>query len=192
MARRNISFLPNQYYHVYNRGAHKSEIFRADGDYLYLLRQVKELSEKCDITIIAYCLMPNHYHFLLRQNGDTTVSQFIQAIFNIYSKAFNSKYNHSGTLFEGSFKAILVDKTEYLLHLCRYIHRNPLDSGIVHHPAEWKFSNYLEWTIKRAGELVDIEFVQDNFGSAEEYEEFVTSYIPPDKTEKVLRHYLFA
>jgi REP element-mobilizing transposase RayT len=68
----------------------------------------------------------------------------MQSIFNIYSKAFNSKYKHSGTLFEGNFKAILVDNTDYLLHICRYIHRNPMEAGMVNHPSEWKFSNYLE------------------------------------------------
>jgi REP element-mobilizing transposase RayT len=191
MARRNISFLPNQYYHIYNRGAHKLEIFRAASDYRFLLQLIKNRAEKYDISVIAYCLMPNHYHFLFRQNSDTTISSFIQAVFNLYSKAFNRKYCHSGTLFERSFQAILVNQTEYLLHLCRYIHRNPLDAGMVKHPAEWEFSNYLEWVKKRTGKLVDMEFVRDNFGNSEEYEDFVLSYVPLDKTEKVLRHYLF-
>ena len=81
--------------------------------------------------MIAYCLMHNHYHFLLRQNGEIKISRFMQAVFNIYTKAFNSKYELSETLFEGPSRAIHVDRSEYLLQLCHYIHRNPLEAGIA-------------------------------------------------------------
>ncbi len=110
MARRKIVFNPNCYYHIYNRGAHKIIIFRNDRDYIFLLKLLKEQAKKCDITVIAYCLMDNHYHFILRQNGDVEVSQFMQAIFNIYTKAFNTTYELSGTLFEGLYKAIFIDR----------------------------------------------------------------------------------
>lgn len=182
MARRKIAFLPNQYYHVFNRGAHRLEIFRSAGDYRYLLGKIKQQALICDISVIAYFLMPNHFHFLLRQNGDVAISHFMQAFL---------KYNHSGTLFEGNFKAILVDNTDFLLHICRYIHRNPLQAGLVNHPSEWKFSNFLEWVGIRSGELVDKEFVSTNFGSPIEYQEFVLSDIPPEGIDKSLRHYLF-
>jgi len=191
MARRNILFIPNNYYHVYNRGAHKNYIFRNDADYLFLLKYVKKELERCAITVIAYCLMDNHYHFLLRQDGDIEISKFMQAVFNVYTKAFNTKYKHSGTLFEGSFKAIRVERDEYLLHLCRYIHRNPLEAGLVVKPEQWHYSNYAEFIGKRNGTLVDTSFVKENFGSPEEYEEFVMKYVPPEKTQKELRHYLF-
>jgi len=145
MARRKILFLPNNYYHVYNRGVHQHNIFRNDADYKFLLKYVKKESERCGMTVIAYCLMDNHYHFLLRQNGDIEISQFMQAVFNVYTKAFNTKYKLSGTLFEGPFKAIHVDRNEYLLHLCRYIHRNPLDTGMAVKPEQWDYSNYAEF-----------------------------------------------
>ena len=192
MARRNILFLPNNYYHIYNRGAHKDNIFRNDADYFFLLKYVKKELEKCAITVIAYCLMDNHYHFLLRQNRVIEISKFMQAVFNVYTKAFNTKYKHSGTLFEGPFKAILVERNEYLLQLCRYIHRNPLEAGLVVKPEQWHYSNYAEFIGKRNGTLVDNEFVKENFGSPKEYEEFVMNYIPPEKTQKELRHYLFS
>ena len=191
MARRKVPFLPNQYYHIYNRGAHRIDIFRNDADYVFLLKLVKEQAQKCGVSVIAYCLMHNHYHFLLRQDGDTKISKFMQAIFNVYTKAFNSKYELSGTLFEGPFRAIHVDRSEYLLHLCRYIHRNPLDAGIVIAPEQWHYSNYLEFVDQRDGVLVDRDFVRMNFGSPEEYREFVMEYIPPEKTQKELRYYLF-
>ncbi len=191
MARRKILFLPNNYYHIYNRGAHQNNIFRTDADYKFLLKYVKKEIERCAITVVAYCLMDNHYHFLLRQNGDPEISQFMQAVFNIYTKAFNTKYKLSGTLFEGPFKAIHVDRSEYLLHLCRYIHRNPLDAGMVVKPEQWDYSNYAEFIGKRNGDLVDKEFVKINFGTPEAYEDFVMNYVPPEKTQKELRHYLF-
>ena len=191
MARRNVPFLPGYYYHIYNRGAHKWGIFRTDTDYLFLLKLIREQSREFDISIIAYCLLPNHYHFLIRQNGDATISRFMQAVFNVYSKFFNTRHEHSGTLFEGPFKAIWVDKTEYLFHLCRYIHQNPVNAGLVFHPEKWQYSNYLEFVGKRAGILVDKQFVDENFGTATDYEQFVMDYVPPEKTENVLRHYLF-
>lgn len=136
MAARKILFLPNNYYHIYNRGAHRSQIFRNDADCVFLLKYVKKEAERCAMTIIAYCLMDNHYHFLLRQNGDTEISKFMQTIFNVYTKAFNTKYRHSGTLFEDPYKAIHVDRNEYFLHLCRYIHRNPLEANLVVTPEQ--------------------------------------------------------
>lgn len=191
MARRKTIFLPNNYYHIYNRGVHQTNIFRNDRDYVFLLKLVKEQAKKCDITIIAYCLMDNHYHFILRQNGDIEISQFMQAIFNVYTKAFNDKYKQSGTLFEGPFKSIHVERNEYLLHLCRYIHRNPLEASMVVKPEQWHYSNYAEFVGKRKGSLVDNDFVKINFGTPEIYEDFVMNYIPPEKTQKELRHYLF-
>ena len=191
MARRNVPFLSNQYYHIYNRGAHRIDIFRNDADYIFLLKLVKEQAEKCDISVIAYCLMHNHYHLLLRQNDDIQISKFMQAVFNVYTKAFNSKYQLSGTLFEGPFRAIHIDRTEYLLYLCRYIHRNPLEAGIVLVPEQWHYSNYLEFIGQREGTLVDRKFVKENFGSPEEYRKFVMDHVPPEKDRKELRHYLF-
>jgi putative transposase len=191
MARRNIPFLPNNYYHVYNRGANKADIFLNDKDYVFLLKQIKDHIREFAITVIAYCLMSNHYHFVLRQNGEAKINDFMQAVFYVYSSAFNTIHKHSGTLFEGPFRSILIDKNEYLLHLCRYIHRNPLEAGMVIKPEQWHYSNYAEFIGKRNGVLVDHEFVKENFGTPEAYEDFVMSYIPPEKIRKGLRHYLF-
>ncbi|MDP1548139.1 MAG: transposase [Anaerolineales bacterium] len=191
MARRKVIFLSNHYYHVYNRGVHQNNIFLNDADFKFLLKYIKREAKRCGITVVVYCLMNNHYHFILRQDGDIAISEFMQAVFNIYTKAFNAKYKLSGTLFEGPYKAIHVDQNPYLLQLCRYIHRNPLEAGIVVKPEQWDYSNYAEFIGKRNGSLVDREFVKMNFGSPENYEDFVLNYIPPEKTQKELRHYLF-
>jgi REP element-mobilizing transposase RayT len=181
MARREVIFLPGQYYHIYNRGANRKDIFLTSDNYEFLLRRVREKSIVNNIAIIAYCLMPNHYHFLVRQNSEISVGDFTQSIFNSYSKAFNKSFCRTGTLFEGPYKAIAIAKYEYLLHLCRYIHINPVEAGLVTHPSEWKYSNYVDWIGKRIDGLTDLEFIQENFPQPEEYEEFVLSYVPPEK-----------
>jgi putative transposase len=187
MARREVVFLPGQYYHVYNRGVNHQDIFRSEENYRFLLKRVKKYILPNHLAMIAYCLMPNHYHFLLRQDGEIPISVFIQAVYNSYSKAFNLAFARTGTLFEGPFRAIAVEKYAYLLHLCRYIHRNPLDAGIVKHPAEWQYSNYLEWIGKRIGTLVDMDFVKENYPNPKEYEEFVMNYEPPEKVRTSLK-----
>jgi putative transposase len=149
MAKRNIVFKKSRYYHVYNRGANRNKIFFAKENYLFLLKKLKEYSKKFNFAVIAYCLMPNHYHFLLRQDGDDPLNISIGFLFNSYSKAINKKYNKSGTLFEGHFKCVEVDDEKYLLELCRYIHRNPVDDKVTENIEEWVFSNYLEWTGER-------------------------------------------
>ncbi|GAB4480897.1 MAG: hypothetical protein OHK0031_02390 [Anaerolineales bacterium] len=191
MARRNVHFHPNGYYHIYNRGAHRLDIFRNDADFVFLLKLIRKQMQVFDISVIAYCLMSNHYHFLLRQNGDMMISAFMQAVFNIYSKAFNTKYQHTGTIFEGPYKAIAVDSTPYVLHLCRYIHRNPVDAAIVVRPEQWHYSNYAEFVGLRNGSLVDRDFVAENFGAPGAYQSFVMDSAPSEKTQKELRHFLF-
>ena len=130
MARRKTEFCKDNYYHIYNRGSCRQLVFQSNENYLFLLKRFGEALAGKSIEVIAYCLMPNHYHFLLRQDKEHTISDLMQKTFNSYSKAFNKMYNRSGTLFEGPFKSIHVDKDNYLIHLCRYIHRNPLEAGL--------------------------------------------------------------
>ncbi|MEA3441478.1 MAG: transposase [Chloroflexota bacterium] len=189
MSRRKVNFVQDHYYHCYNRGANKEPIFRTDDNYIFLLGRIRKYSQKFNISIIAYCLMPNHYHFLLRQDSSLSISDFLQAVFNSYTKAFNKANNRRGTLFEERFKAINIDKDSYLLHLCRYIHRNPLDAGLVIQLDDWQYSNYLEWIGKRNGTLVDCEFVNEQFGTLEEYELFVMDYPPPKEIDQAMGSY---
>ncbi len=145
------------------------------------------------ITVIAYCLMPNHYHFLLRQDGETSIADCIQAIFNSYTKAFNKMYHRTGTLFEGRFQSKYIDKDSYLIHLCRYIHRNPIDGKkpLVSALEDWPYSNYLEWIGERNGSLISQEFTESYFSNPDEYSQFVNDYTPPKKTDDGLKSYLF-
>lgn len=184
-------FTQGQYYHLYNRGAGKGKIFFNAGNYLYLLRLVKEYAPKFGVAVIAYCLMPNHYHFLFRQETEVLLSKFMQVVFNAYVQALNIQQGRTGTLFEGRFKHKRVDQWEYLMALCRYIHRNPVKAGLVTKPEDWAYSNYREWIGLRDGALVDREFVQDHFSSADEYVQFVNDVEDEEKSYGKIAKYLF-
>jgi REP element-mobilizing transposase RayT len=171
------SFVAGEYYHLYNRGAHRASIFREPANYLFVIRLLKKYCAELLLTPIVYCLMPNHYHFVTRQDGDRSAGLLPQRIFNSYVKAYNKRYEHTGTMFEAHFKAIHITNTPHLLQLCRYVHANPVKDGLVGAPEDWPYSNYLEWIGERRGTLVDRNFIADNFSSIQEYKDFVQDYL---------------
>lgn len=141
-------YVENGYYHVYNRGVEKRSIFQDDQDYNVFLDYLKySLSDppkpgdlqgsplkkvyrlqknfKNKIELIAFCLMPNHFHLLLKQLDDCSLRYFMLSLITRYSMYFNKKYDRVGSLFQGIYKAVLVNNEEYLLHLSRYVHLNP-------------------------------------------------------------------
>ncbi len=165
-------YLPGQYYHIYNHGAHRLPIFKEPENYLFVLRKMKLYAHKFNLKLIAYCLMPNHYHFLIRQDSEQRAGLLPQMVFNSYTKAYNKRYQHSGTLFQDNYKVKVVQTTS---HLCRYIHANPVKDGFAAHPADWPYSNYLEWIGEREGTLFDPAFVRQHFPTPAQYREFVAS-----------------
>jgi putative transposase len=162
-----------QYYHVFNRGANKQNIFYSEENFLYCLRLISKNVRKFCIAVIAYCLMPNHYHLLIRQDGNVPISKFIQSIFNSYVQALNIQRERTGTLFEGRFKHVLVNRDEYLIHLMRYIHLNPVTANLVKKPENWPYSNYQEFIGSRNGRMVDLSVRNIFFPSPADYAAFV-------------------
>ena len=147
MSIRKVSFAQGEYYHIYNRGNNKQEIFKDEEDYhrfiglIYACNQVE--SFKIDnlqkdqglfnatrseplVSIGAYCLMPNHFHIMITQNEDEGISKFIKKFLTAYVMYFNKKYKRTGSLFEGKFKAEHIDNDRYLKYLYSYIHLNPI------------------------------------------------------------------
>ena len=177
MPPRKIQFVQGAYYHIYNRGANRQSIFRSDENYKFCLRLMQQYRQALNISVIAYCLMPNHYHWLVRQDGEATAGLLPTRVFNSYSKAFNNAYRRSGTLFEDRFDAILVETDEYLHHLCRYIHMNPVKDGFAAAPELWPYSNYPEWIGRRNGLLIDQVFVHAHFPDPQRYQAFVLDYL---------------
>jgi len=173
MPSRAAIFVRGNYYHLYNRGVGKSLLFFNDDNYLYCLRLIKRNAQKFGVQVVAYCLMPNHYHFLLRQDSDVPLSKFINVLFNAYVQAVNRQQNRKGALFEGRFRHALVDRDEYLIHLSRYIHLNPRKANLVSNLDDWPYSNYLEWVGERSGTLIDLDVVRQYFPTPGLYREFV-------------------
>jgi putative transposase len=185
-----LTWQSGMYYHIYNRGVSRSTLFREVTNYLYVIKKLQTYRLENCVTVVAYCFMPNHYHLLLRQDGNQAAGNVPQSVFNSYSKAYNLKYSHSGTLFEGRFHAKPVQSTSHLLHLCRYIHGNPVKDGLVADPADWQWSNYLEWIGERHGSLVDREFIREQFVDGQEYERFVFQYLKSRQLPEDVKRFL--
>ena len=142
MPRRRTPFLADAFYHIYNRGIDRRPIFHREQNYLYFARLLREKADRHAVQVVAYCLMPNHYHFLLRPWRDGVVSPFLNALLGSYVQALNAQQGRLGPLFQGRFRSIHVDRDEYLGHLARYIHLNPVAAGLVMRPQDWPHSNY--------------------------------------------------
>jgi REP element-mobilizing transposase RayT len=182
-----LNWQPGSYYHIYNRGARRLTIFRERTNFLFVISKIQKYSQNKEVRVIAYCLMPNHYHFLVRQDGIEPAGNLAQAVFNSYSKAYNKKYGHSGTLFEGRYRAKAIQTSEHLLHLCRYIHANPVKIGLVVKPEDWPYSNYHEWLEGRPGPFFDPVFLASQFSNSNEYRLFVQQYLASHDLPKIVR-----
>ena len=152
MPRREVIFETGNYYHVYNRGNNRQLIFFERDNYVYFLRKLRTHLIHRGVDIIAYCLMPNHYHLLVHLKTEH-FSNLMQAFTLSYTKAINQRYKRVGSLFQGRFQAIHVDKEEYLLNLTRYIHLNPVEANLVDKAEDWEFSSYQEYIDLRQGSL---------------------------------------
>lgn len=135
-------YVDDSFYHVYNRGLNKRVIFLDDQDYKVFLLLIKRYLNPVpemrtsggpyptfarEVELHAYCLMPNHFHLLLYQIKSGGITELLRAITTSYSMYFNKKYNRIGPLFQGKFKASLINTDAYLHHISRYIHLNPAE-----------------------------------------------------------------
>ena len=132
---------PGAYYHVINRGNNQEHIFKNDRDKEKFLEYLEKAVERFSIIIHTYCLMGNHFHLLV-ETAEPNLSLAMQWINVSYATYFNRKRGRHGHLFQGRFKAILIDADEYLKHLSRYIHLNPVRAKMVSNPAEYNWSSY--------------------------------------------------
>jgi putative transposase len=177
------------FYHIYNRGVNKQAIFSREENYHFLVQRMQKYLRLYPISVIAYCLMPNHYHMVLFAHQDSSPGFFIQRLFNSYSQAFNMQEKRSGTLFEGRAKSKLIFENEYLYQITRYIHLNPVQAGLVQKPEDWAFSNYREFIGIRKSLSFDAEFLETQFGTPEEYRKFVEEGISLEIESRVKKYY---
>jgi putative transposase len=181
-------------YHIFNRGVNKGDIFFGDEDYKRFIRVAiyyltnnrpfshsnltgkpvsDPVSELSRVLVLGYCLMSNHFHFLIKQLVDRGITKYIQHIGNSYSHYIHTKYQRVGPLFEGRFKNVLVGSDEQLVHLSRYIHLNPLVSGLVDDPKDYRWSSYSSYIDGLMDGLCKQELVLGYFKSKQDYERFV-------------------
>lgn len=194
MPRRQILLRAGYAYHVFNRGHNRERIFFERENYLFFLRRMREYLSTDIVTVIAYCLMPNHYHLLVTLNTDD-FAETMGILTMSCAKAINERYKRVGTLFQGRFRAVLVDRDEYLLHLSRYIHLNPEAAGLVAQAQDWEFSSYRDYVGLREGSLPNPGIVLEQFTCktprvlatpSQAYQQFVQAYQLQDK--RIIEH----
>jgi len=155
------NFIQGGFYHIFNRGNRKQNIFLTEKDYKRYTDKLNEYRQKHNISILSYCLMPNHVHMLVRQNGPGPVSTFIQRLHTAYSMYFNKKYEQVGHVFQNRFKAKIINRDEYLMHLSRYIHLNP--QKLVTKLPSYKWSSYHSYLEEKRDDFVDTKFILSMF-----------------------------
>src|SRR4030042_5175795 len=208
------SFAKGLHYHIYNRGVEKRTIFHNHQDYntfisimeYYLNPQSQGLQitpkptfwranlKENEVEVLCYCLMPNHFHFLVKQNSESGITRLMRRISNAYVQYFNKTNNRKGTLFEGKYKAVRIETDEHLLHLSRYIHRNPINL-VGKNLEEYAYSSYQEYKGIREIPWVKTTTILNYYQAPENplsqkphtYEDFVEQYELEDEKIKHLK-----
>ena len=222
MANRRIPIIKNEIYHVYNRGIAKQPIFKSYKNYTRAIEVFKfyqyksptlrfsfynrlpldqkaqfiqklEKSTHPQVDIICFCLMPNHFHFLLKNLEDNGINRFISNTQNSYAKYFNILTSRTGSLFEQNFKAVRIESDDQLLHVSRYIHLNPLTSYLVKYSEElenYQWSSYPKY-LKKGASYLKKDLVLENFRSIPVYKKFVTDQANYQRELNKIKHLTF-
>ena len=154
MARLPRFVIPDQSQHVIVRGNNRSEIFCSDADYQFYLEKLATACDKHDCKVHAYVLMTNHVHLLITPQKEDGLGKVMQMLGRYYVQYYNYTYQRTGTLWEGRYKATLIDSEAYLLTCMRYIELNPVRANMVGHPSDYPWSSYLYNALGNANELV--------------------------------------
>jgi putative transposase len=161
----------DQYYHVYNRGNNREQIYFEKKNYSYFLKKVY-LSFDNSIDLVAYCLMPNHYHLVVKSLAEGKLEKAMQRISTGYTRAINKAYNRTGHLFAGRYKNKFIPGDEYLLHLCRYIHLNPVRAGLVKEAKDWEFSSYQYYLNSNHPKILNTGILLEYFKTVKSFIDF--------------------
>lgn len=168
-------YIENGHYHVYNRGVEKRDIFIDYQDYSVFLNYMKEYLDPSgsdphslsnQLSLLAFCLMPNHFHLLIKQSSIDGITKLLRAVSTRYVMYFNKKYERVGTLFQGKFKAVLVQEDAHLLHLSRYIHLNPHPGS---DPKLYKYSSYGHYLSRKNFEWLNTKEILSYFKSTSNF-----------------------
>lgn len=169
------------FYHVISRGHRRENVFRNDGDRKKFLNKLSLVAERLQLKIHAYVLMSNHYHLLI----ETPQANIVKAMHDInagYANWYRTKYGLIGSIFQGRYKAIIVEKDEYLLVLSAYIHLNPVKAGMVKKPEDYIWSSYRNYIGKRKPpSLLYVAEILAKFKNKSAYEQYVNSFLEDKK-----------
>lgn len=215
---RKLVFINNGFYHVFNRGLDKRptftntwelnralelmEFYQYKNTNIKFSRYKKLTSDKRLETwtkiskgpklveVICFCLMPNHFHLLLRQLEDKGIAIFMSNFINAYTRYFNTKSKRTGNLFEGVFKAVYIEDDEQLIHLSRYIHLNPTTSSLINikQLEKYPWSSYPNYLCLRNDNIIKKEAVIDFFKLPAKYKDFVVNQAAYAKELHKIKH----
>lgn len=206
-------FTPGEYYHIFNKSIAGFKIFdNKDSIDRFLitvgyynsptatitplssfLKKIKyynvdvfSFRENCLIKIIAYCIMPDHYHLLIKIIKEGVFSSYIGNVENSYVRYLNKKIGRKGPLWQSGFRSVKIEKNEQLLHVSRYIHLNPTTAQLVNKPQDWPYSSYKNYLFP---EFIK-NFSEISINSAKKYQNFVEDQIDYQKKLKLIKRKL--
>lgn len=208
-------------YHVFNRGVEKRQTFTNRKEFIrgietlkyYRFKEAKPRfshflnldieaqllaldrmgSSPKHVEILAYCFMPNHFHFLLRQSADRGISKFVANFTNSYTKYFNTKYDRVGPLFQGTFKAVHIEHDEQLIHVSRYIHLNPVTSFLVE-PEDiksYEWSSFADYANGHTSDILEKNEILGFFPDSQKYIEFILDQASYTRNFEKIKHLTF-
>lgn len=207
-------FVNQNIYHIFNRGVAKQDIFRDKNDYQHFLNTFSFYLEKNPdqrlsktnpellsqlisippknalVEILAYCLMPNHFHLMIRQLTDNGITTFARRFLDSYARYFNTKYDRVGTIFQGRFKAVLVENDIQLVHLSRYIHLNAYLNKISNDFNNYKWSSLPCYLKNQSNRICHPQFIIDIIGSPKAYLEFTSDFASYARDLQVIKNKL--
>lgn len=187
---------PGAVCHVTSRGNDRERIYLTDEDYASFLDCLCSVVKRFNWALYAYCLMSNHYHLLI-ETPDGNLSRGMRQLNGVYTQQFNRKHNRVGHALQGRYKAIFVDKDNYLLELCRYIVLNPVRAGMIRGPKEWQWSSYKETAGYSRGiscltkDWILLQFGRKKWETEIRYREFVREGIKAESPWKEIRGQLY-
>lgn len=213
---RKVPLVTNQIYHLFNRGVNKNDIFFSQKDYERFLAAAKHyitknskfsyekpqldetgakeandpvsLASNQKIEIIAFCLMPNHFHFLMKQLSDNGITIYMRRFMNSYVHYVNVKNKRVGPLFQGRFKNVLIGSDEQLLHVSRYIHLNPLIANLVSSLDDYPWSSYPTYLGKTGKGIANPENILSMFKNKKDYKKFLEDQEDYARSLEKLKH----
>lgn len=184
-------FEPGGYYHIYNRGNQKQVIFKEADDFRFFIGRLYEylfgvtnlygrgeyrrkILPLNSYSVVCYCLMPNHFHILIRQENNIPISRLVQNLATSYAKYFNKKYNKIGHVWQDRFKYKPILDDSYLLWLSAYIHKNPETDGLLSDFRTYKWSSWGEYSDNKSFNICrDKEIIINQCKNVEKYEKFI-------------------